>query len=141
MSSDTQEYVYRHAVIAGEDVWKWQQKGTLVWAQTKTEQEAIQAIQADARHHGMTAQITDVSIMRPRETSAVEREAIEPGKEAYRETIRTTEQSAKERADLTRDIYFWQLPGASQTVALERKVERQVDRQQRQHRDDLGLSF
>ncbi len=37
------------AVIAGEDAWKWQQKGTLVWAQTKTEQQAIQAIEADAQ--------------------------------------------------------------------------------------------
>ncbi|HZQ56023.1 MAG TPA: hypothetical protein VFB14_27770 [Bryobacteraceae bacterium] len=141
MSSDTQEYVYRHAVIAGEDAWRWQQKGTLVWAQTKTEQEAIQAIQADARNHGVTAQITDVSIMRPRATSVGEREAIEAGKEAYREAIRTAEQRPKQLADMTRDTYFWRFPAASQMVAPEAKLERQKDRQQRQDRDDLGFSF
>jgi hypothetical protein len=141
MASDTQEYVYQHAVIAGEDAWKWQQKGTLVWAQTKTEQEAIQAIQADARNRGVTAQVIDISIMRPREISGLERGAVEAGKEASREPIHTAEQRAKQLADITRDTYFWHLPAASQAVAPEPKLERGKDRQQPQDRDGLGFSF
>ena len=111
------------------------------WAQSKTEQEAIQAIQADAQGRGVTAQITDVSIMRPRQIIAVEREAIEPGKDTYRDAIRSTEQRAKEVADMTRDSYFWQLPATLQTVAPEPKLEREKDRQQRQDRDGLGFSL
>ena len=114
MASDTQEYVYRYAVIAGQDSWKWQQKGTLVWARTDTEQQAIQAIENDARSRGVTPQITDISTIRPR---------------------------SDDRERQIAAMQFWQLPGGSQANTPERKNERLQERQRRQDRDGLGFSF
>lgn len=114
VASDTQEYVYRYAVIAGEDAWKWQQKGTLVWAQAKTEQDAIKTIEADARNRGVTAQITDVSTIRSR---------------------------SDHREEQTAAPQFWQIPEGSQALNPERKNERSQQREQQQGRDGLGFSF
>jgi antirestriction protein ArdC len=41
-------YLYRHAIVAGRDAWKWQQKGTLVWATANTEREALDQMNNDA---------------------------------------------------------------------------------------------
>ena len=110
MADNVQEYVYRHAIIAGQDAWKWQQKGTTVWVTTATERDADQQIHEDAAKRDLTPRITDISIFRP---AGLERP----------------------------EGHFWQVPGASEALTPERKVERRQERQQQQDRDGLGFSL
>lgn len=81
-----------------------------------------------------------------------ERAAIEAGKEAYREAIRTAEQRVRELADVTSELNverkrepiappFWKLPGAPEAVSPEPKSERSHERQRQQQRDDFGFSL
>jgi hypothetical protein len=61
------DYVYRYTVVAGEDRWKWQREGTLVWTTAKTQREAIEQINVDASKAGVAARIRDTSVYRPGE--------------------------------------------------------------------------
>jgi antirestriction protein ArdC len=61
-------YLYRHAIVAGRDAWKWQQKGTLVWATANTERAALDQMNNDARKRGASASITNISLFKPRAT-------------------------------------------------------------------------
>jgi antirestriction protein ArdC len=61
------DYVYRYAVVAGEDRWKWQRQGTLVWTTAKIEREAIEQINVEASKAGVAARIRDTSVYRPGE--------------------------------------------------------------------------
>jgi hypothetical protein len=72
------QYVYRYAVVAGRDVWKWQQEGTLVWTTANTEREAIAQIEQDAAKRGLSAWISDISLFRPRTDQSPENPEISP---------------------------------------------------------------
>jgi len=71
-SNSTIQCVYRYAVVAGRDLWKWQQKGTFVWAAANTEREAINQIKEDAAKRGSTPSISDISLFRPRPEQLLE---------------------------------------------------------------------
>jgi hypothetical protein len=61
-------YLYRRAIVAGRDAWKWRQKGTLVWATANTEREALDQMNDDAQNCGVSASIRDISLFKPRAT-------------------------------------------------------------------------
>lgn len=82
-SNSTIQYVYRYAVVAGRDVWKWQQKGTFVWTAANTEREAIDRIKEDAAKRGSAPSISDISLFRPRREEVLE---ISETNQRYRET-------------------------------------------------------
>ena len=71
-SNSTIQYVYRYAVVAGRGSWKWQQKGTFVWATANTEREAIDRIKEDAAKRGSAPSISDISLFRPRPEQLLE---------------------------------------------------------------------
>src|SRR3984885_16051009 len=77
-SNSTIQYVYRYAVVAGRDIWKWQQKGTFVWAAANTEREAIDRIKEDAAKRGSVPSISDISLFRPKARTALEDSGNQP---------------------------------------------------------------
>ena len=96
-SNSTIQYVYRYAVVAGRDIWKWQQKGTFVWAAAKTEREAIDRIKEDAAKRGSAPSISDISLFRPRPEQLLE---IPEASQRVRETA-TREAVSRARAVAT----------------------------------------
>lgn len=133
-TSDIQ-YVYRYAVVAGRDVWKWQQKGTFVWATANTEHEAIDQVNEDATKRGSSASIRDISLFRPRpeqspdipKTSQRVREPIERSGVNTARNAATDPMSALARtveADTRSGVYRGAIVGETEQHILQRQSAR-----------------
>ena len=126
------QYVYRHAVVGGRDVWKWQQKGTFVWATAKTEHEAIDQMKEDATKRGSSASIRDISLFRPRPEESLERSGTsqrvkEPAKRRGVNTARTAVTDAMStsartvEADIRSGVYRGTIVSETEQHILQRQ--------------------
>ena len=61
------KYVYRYNEINGQPAWQWRLKNTHGWFTCATENESLGRMMADAVKHRATADIEDISVVRPRE--------------------------------------------------------------------------